>query len=183
MLHHLSSLVSGEVDWEKYVARLGSEGESWTGYQMARQSEVAQVQHPNCTLVKVHVIPTEIRRGLSVLFYSRETLQLTSNVSVIAEQTAATKVTQDIADVAEALVRDKCVVGEYETHHKKKGQGVVVRYEDRVYNIRLGKQERLLCVQDVGDPDVLWAFGYYDGTLKRTCDCTITHFQHRWFST
>jgi hypothetical protein len=204
MSDHLNLLVAGEVDWEKYTVRLGSEGESWAGYHRARQSEAADVQHPDCTSVKVHVIPTEIRRDLSAklvriwLKYDdfeneagiilativpwRKCPQLTANFSVIAEQTAATKVTQDIADIAEALVRDKRVVGEYETHHNKKGQGVVVRYEDHVYNIRLGNQERLLCVQDVGNPDVLWAFGYYDGSLKRTCDCTITHFQHRWFS-
>ena len=92
--------------------------------------------------------------------------------------------TPEIAIVALLLARNKKVIGEYQSHHKRKGMGVVVRYEHGVYNIRIGDHERILCVQDLENTDHLWAFGFYDEEQKnlKTCDVTIAHFQHRWFS-
>ncbi|KAJ3036839.1 hypothetical protein HK097_003689, partial [Rhizophlyctis rosea] len=80
----------------------------------------------------------------------------------VSEETDLVLVTDELAAAVQELARKKQVIGEYESLRRRKGGGVIVRYEDNVYNIRIDDDTRLLCVQDLQNTDLLWGFGYYD---------------------
>ena len=65
-----------------------------------------------------------------------------------------------MASFVQDQIRTEGVIDEYEKVHKKVGVGIVSRYDDGVYGIRID-EDRMLCFQDLDDPNVLWAFGYY----------------------